>query len=212
MLRGDGRRETSAFAARACPRLGAGDRPAVARWGISCTTTSCPVCRIKEEEHSHDYCPHRALRAAKARPPRRSAPRPRSSPRVAAAGCAGASGLRPADRPRCGDGRGRPRRGARFRSTASKRASPISRRRRGGASAIVVSRFWCRSAPARRGRCRACSTPCSMWAAAREATRGLIRMTGNPRFAWDCRRRLLEGYAEIVLGLDRRRSSRNVTS
>ncbi len=34
------------------------------------------------------------------------------------------------------------------------------------------------------------------------ATRGLIRMTGNPRFAWDCRRRLLEGWAEIVLGLD----------
>ena len=35
-----------------------------------------------------------------------------------------------------------------------------------------------------------------------EATRGLIRMTGNPRFAWDCRRRLLEGYADIVLGLE----------
>jgi pyruvate,orthophosphate dikinase len=35
-----------------------------------------------------------------------------------------------------------------------------------------------------------------------EATRGLIRMTGNPHFAWDCRRRLLEGYAETVLGLD----------
>jgi len=34
------------------------------------------------------------------------------------------------------------------------------------------------------------------------AVRGLVRMTGNPRFAWDCRRRLLEGYAEIVLGLD----------
>jgi pyruvate,orthophosphate dikinase len=34
------------------------------------------------------------------------------------------------------------------------------------------------------------------------ATRGLIRMTGNPRFAWDCRRRLLEGWAETVLGLD----------
>ena len=36
----------------------------------------------------------------------------------------------------------------------------------------------------------------------RQATRGLIRMTGNPRFAWDCRRRLLEDYAETVLGLD----------
>ena len=34
------------------------------------------------------------------------------------------------------------------------------------------------------------------------ATRGLIRMTGNPRFAFDCRRRLLEGWAETVLGLD----------
>jgi pyruvate,orthophosphate dikinase len=35
-----------------------------------------------------------------------------------------------------------------------------------------------------------------------EATRGLIRISGNPRLAWDCRRRLLEGYAETVLGLD----------
>jgi pyruvate,orthophosphate dikinase len=35
-----------------------------------------------------------------------------------------------------------------------------------------------------------------------EAVRGLVRLTGNPRFAWDCRRRFLEGYAEIVLGLD----------
>jgi len=34
------------------------------------------------------------------------------------------------------------------------------------------------------------------------ATRGLMRMTGNPRFAWDCRRRLLEGWAETVLGVD----------
>jgi len=34
------------------------------------------------------------------------------------------------------------------------------------------------------------------------AVRGLVRMTGNPRFAWDCRRRLLEGYAGVVLGLD----------
>ncbi len=34
------------------------------------------------------------------------------------------------------------------------------------------------------------------------AVRGLLRMTGNPRFAWDCRQRLLEGYAAIVLGTD----------
>ena len=34
------------------------------------------------------------------------------------------------------------------------------------------------------------------------ATRGLVRMTGNPRFAWDCRRRFLESFAEVVLGLD----------
>ncbi|MBV8243179.1 MAG: pyruvate, phosphate dikinase [Hyphomicrobiales bacterium] len=34
------------------------------------------------------------------------------------------------------------------------------------------------------------------------AVRGLVRMTGNPRFAWDCRQRLLEGYAAIVLGID----------
>jgi pyruvate, orthophosphate dikinase len=34
------------------------------------------------------------------------------------------------------------------------------------------------------------------------AVRGLVRMTGNPRFAWDCRQRLLEGYAAIVVGID----------
>ncbi len=34
------------------------------------------------------------------------------------------------------------------------------------------------------------------------AVRGLIRLTGNPRFAWDCRRRFLEGYASVALGLD----------
>lgn len=33
---------------------------------------------------------------------------------------------------------------------------------------------------------------------------GLVRLTGNPRFALDCRRRLLEAYAETVLGLDPR--------
>lgn len=34
------------------------------------------------------------------------------------------------------------------------------------------------------------------------AVRGLIRSTGRPRLAWDCRRRLLESFAETVLGLD----------
>jgi len=34
------------------------------------------------------------------------------------------------------------------------------------------------------------------------AVRGLVRMTGNPRFAWDCRQRLLEDYAAIVVGID----------
>ncbi len=33
------------------------------------------------------------------------------------------------------------------------------------------------------------------------AVGGLIRLTGNPRFAWDCRRRLVQGYGETVLGL-----------
>ena len=37
-----------------------------------------------------------------------------------------------------------------------------------------------------------------------DAVRGLVRMTGNPRFAWDCRRRFLEGYSQIVLGIDPR--------
>lgn len=35
------------------------------------------------------------------------------------------------------------------------------------------------------------------------AVHGLVRMTGHPRFAWDCRRRFLESYASVVLGLDR---------
>ncbi len=35
------------------------------------------------------------------------------------------------------------------------------------------------------------------------AVRGLVRMTGQPRFAIDCRRRFLESYGEVVLGVDR---------
>jgi pyruvate,orthophosphate dikinase len=31
---------------------------------------------------------------------------------------------------------------------------------------------------------------------------GLVRTTGNPRFAWDCRRRFLESFAGVVLGVD----------
>ena len=34
------------------------------------------------------------------------------------------------------------------------------------------------------------------------AVHGLVRMTGHPRFAWDCRRRFLESYASVVLGID----------
>ena len=34
------------------------------------------------------------------------------------------------------------------------------------------------------------------------AVHGLVRMTGHPRFAWDCRRRFLESYGEVVLGID----------
>lgn len=34
------------------------------------------------------------------------------------------------------------------------------------------------------------------------AVHGLVRMTGNPRFAWDCRRRFLESYGTVVLGVD----------
>lgn len=34
------------------------------------------------------------------------------------------------------------------------------------------------------------------------AVQGLVRMTGNPRFAWDCRRRFLESYGTVVLGLE----------
>jgi pyruvate, orthophosphate dikinase len=34
------------------------------------------------------------------------------------------------------------------------------------------------------------------------AVHGLVRMTGNPRFAWDCRRRFLESYGRVVLGIE----------
>ena len=34
------------------------------------------------------------------------------------------------------------------------------------------------------------------------AVHGLVRMTGHPRFAWDCRRRFLESYGSVVLGVD----------
>ncbi|MBN8872184.1 MAG: pyruvate, phosphate dikinase [Rhodospirillales bacterium] len=35
-----------------------------------------------------------------------------------------------------------------------------------------------------------------------ESVVGLIRATGNPRLAWDCHRRLVQGFAEVVTGLD----------
>ena len=34
-----------------------------------------------------------------------------------------------------------------------------------------------------------------------DAVRGLIRVTGHPRFAFDCRRRFLESYGTVVLGV-----------
>ena len=34
------------------------------------------------------------------------------------------------------------------------------------------------------------------------AARGLVRMTGHPRFANDCRRRFLDSYGSVVLGID----------
>jgi pyruvate, orthophosphate dikinase len=34
------------------------------------------------------------------------------------------------------------------------------------------------------------------------AVQGLIRMSGNPRFAFDCRRRFLESYGGVVLGIE----------
>ena len=34
------------------------------------------------------------------------------------------------------------------------------------------------------------------------AVQGLLRRTGNPRFAWDCRRRFLESFGSVVLGID----------
>lgn len=35
-----------------------------------------------------------------------------------------------------------------------------------------------------------------------ETVEGLVRLTGNPRLAWDCYRRLIQGFAEVVQGLN----------
>jgi len=35
-----------------------------------------------------------------------------------------------------------------------------------------------------------------------ETVEGLVRLSGNPRLAWDCYRRLIQGYAEVVQGLN----------
>ncbi len=43
-----------------------------------------------------------------------------------------------------------------------------------------------------------------------DVVHGLIRMTGHPRFAWDCRRRFLESYGTVVLGLEAARFRRRV--
>src|SRR6516162_2760454 len=37
-----------------------------------------------------------------------------------------------------------------------------------------------------------------------DTVRGLIRMSGNPRLAWDCYRRFVQGYAEVVSGMEAR--------
>jgi pyruvate,orthophosphate dikinase len=37
-----------------------------------------------------------------------------------------------------------------------------------------------------------------------ETVRGLIRMSGDPRLAWDCYRRFVQGYGEVIGGLDLR--------
>jgi pyruvate, orthophosphate dikinase len=34
------------------------------------------------------------------------------------------------------------------------------------------------------------------------AAHGLVRISGNPHFAWDCRRRFLESYGSVVVGLE----------
>jgi pyruvate, orthophosphate dikinase len=43
------------------------------------------------------------------------------------------------------------------------------------------------------------------------AVQGLIRMTGNPRFAFDCRRRFLESYGSVVLGMQAAAFQNSVT-
>ena len=132
---------------------------------------------------------------------RRLAPRRRSLPDCERRR-SGSSSLRPADRPRRRDVRGRPRR----RSDALKdglqegiafleEATGLSFGDRRQPLLVSVRSGAARSMPGMLDSLLdvGCTTL---------ATRGLIRMTGNPRFAWDCRRRLLEGWAETVLGLD----------
>ena len=38
----------------------------------------------------------------------------------------------------------------------------------------------------------------------RDTVRGLIRLSGNPRLAWDCYRRFVQGYAEVIGGVEPR--------
>ena len=83
-----------------------------------------------------------------------------------------------------------------------RRASHFSSTQPARGSATAAVRCWSRCAPARRGRCRECWIRCSMSAAHSAAVRGLVRMTGHPRFASDCRRRFLESYGDVVLGID----------
>ncbi len=42
------------------------------------------------------------------------------------------------------------------------------------------------------------------------AVHGLVRLTGHPRFAWDCRRRFLESYASVVLGVPQSQFARRL--
>ena len=43
------------------------------------------------------------------------------------------------------------------------------------------------------------------------AVHGLVRLTGHPKFAFDCRRRFLESYGSVVLGLDRSLFAKRLT-
>ena len=69
-------------------------------------------------------------------------------------------------------------------------------------SATVTTRCWYRCVPVPLDRCPACSDTVLNVGCTSAAVQRSARMTGHPRFAFDCRRRFLESFGSVVLGVD----------